>query len=214
MTTPSNSETNPTTNLPATTTSGTESAAEQLGRNEPCHCGSGKKFKRCHGVGAAPKLSMPSEKPMDPSAAMNPTAAMLGGMDPSNLDPEMTKKMQTMLQRLPRGQLIKLQSIMQRAMAGKDVSRESAEFERLLPPEFTQMARAMQAQSAIANGMGGKSEEMNASDAKLIVAEAVASGKMTAEQAKELLGDEDPSQIIEASKKGGIGKFFKKLTGK
>lgn len=22
----------------------------RLGRNEPCHCGSGKKFKRCHGA--------------------------------------------------------------------------------------------------------------------------------------------------------------------
>jgi preprotein translocase subunit SecA len=24
---------------------------EQLGRNEPCWCGSGKKFKKCHGAG-------------------------------------------------------------------------------------------------------------------------------------------------------------------
>jgi len=23
----------------------------KLGRNDPCHCGSGKKFKKCHGVG-------------------------------------------------------------------------------------------------------------------------------------------------------------------
>jgi len=33
--------------------------AKEMGRNEPCHCGSGKKYKRCHGVGAAPKLSAP-----------------------------------------------------------------------------------------------------------------------------------------------------------
>jgi preprotein translocase subunit SecA len=25
------------------------SAEEKLGRNDPCHCGSGQKFKRCHG---------------------------------------------------------------------------------------------------------------------------------------------------------------------
>lgn len=25
----------------------------RIGRNDPCHCGSGKKFKKCHGVGAA-----------------------------------------------------------------------------------------------------------------------------------------------------------------
>jgi preprotein translocase subunit SecA len=24
-------------------------AAPKLGRNEPCHCGSGKKYKQCHG---------------------------------------------------------------------------------------------------------------------------------------------------------------------
>lgn len=191
-------------------------AAEQLGRNEPCHCGSGKKFKRCHGVGAAPKLSAPAPKTEATATGANPMASMMGGMDPSQMDPEMTKKMQAMLQRLPRGQLIKLQSIMQRAMAGKDVSRESMEMERLLPPEFTQMARAMQAQAAIANGMGGGAgDAMDTDKAKLIVAEAVASGKMTAEQAKELLGGEDPTKIIEESKKGkGIGGFFKKLTGK
>jgi preprotein translocase subunit SecA len=26
------------------------STDEQLGRNDPCWCGSGKKFKRCHGA--------------------------------------------------------------------------------------------------------------------------------------------------------------------
>jgi preprotein translocase subunit SecA len=28
------------------------SDAEKLGRNDPCWCGSGKKFKKCHGAGA------------------------------------------------------------------------------------------------------------------------------------------------------------------
>jgi preprotein translocase subunit SecA len=27
-------------------------AADKVGRNDPCPCGSGKKFKKCHGVGA------------------------------------------------------------------------------------------------------------------------------------------------------------------
>ncbi|MGH7690039.1 MAG: SEC-C metal-binding domain-containing protein, partial [Gemmatimonadaceae bacterium] len=26
------------------------SADEQIGRNDPCWCGSGKKFKKCHGA--------------------------------------------------------------------------------------------------------------------------------------------------------------------
>jgi hypothetical protein len=25
-------------------------ASDRIGRNDPCHCGSGKKFKRCHGA--------------------------------------------------------------------------------------------------------------------------------------------------------------------
>lgn len=24
----------------------------KLGRNDPCHCGSGRKYKKCHGAGA------------------------------------------------------------------------------------------------------------------------------------------------------------------
>jgi len=27
-------------------------AEPKLGRNDPCHCGSGKKFKKCHGAAA------------------------------------------------------------------------------------------------------------------------------------------------------------------
>jgi len=26
---------------------------DKVGRNDPCPCGSGKKYKKCHGVGAA-----------------------------------------------------------------------------------------------------------------------------------------------------------------
>jgi len=26
-------------------------AGEKIGRNDPCPCGSGKKYKKCHGVG-------------------------------------------------------------------------------------------------------------------------------------------------------------------
>jgi preprotein translocase subunit SecA len=29
----------------------TKSATDKIGRNEPCFCGSGKKFKLCHGRG-------------------------------------------------------------------------------------------------------------------------------------------------------------------
>jgi len=27
-----------------------DAEGKEIGRNDPCHCGSGKKFKKCHGV--------------------------------------------------------------------------------------------------------------------------------------------------------------------
>ena len=29
-----------------------QAVAKKIGRNDPCHCGSGKKYKKCHGMGA------------------------------------------------------------------------------------------------------------------------------------------------------------------
>ncbi len=198
------------TNLPATTqtTASNTPVPEQTGRNEPCPCGSGKKYKRCHGVDAAPKLSMPSAPP----AGANPG---MGGFDPSQMDPAMMQQMAKTLQRLPKAQLAKLQALMQRAMAGQDVSRESAEFEKMLPPEFSQMAmQMMMAQGMASAGALPADKPMDAMDAKQIVAKAVAEGKMTAEAAKELLGGEDPAEILAQSEKKGISGFFKKMTGK
>jgi hypothetical protein len=180
----------------------------QRGRNEPCPCGSGKKYKRCHGVGAAPKLSAPAV-PAPSAAAMN-GAMGPGGFDPSKADPAMMAQMTKALQRLPRGQLMKLQALMQRAQAGQDVSREAGEFERMLPPEFSQMAMQMM----MAQGMAGAEPEMDTNDAKQIVAKAVAEGKMSEAQAKELLGGEDPAAILAQAEKKGISGFFKKITGK
>ncbi|MBS1961459.1 MAG: SEC-C domain-containing protein [Bdellovibrionales bacterium] len=181
----------------------------QRGRNEPCPCGSGKKYKRCHGVDAAPKLSAPAAPAM--AAGGGAPMAGPGGFDPSKVDPAMMSQMTKALQRLPRGQLMKLQSIMQRAQSGQDVSRDAAEFERMLPPEFSQMAMQMM----MAQGMaGGAAPEMNTDDAKQIVAKAVAEGKMTEEQAKELLGGETSADILAKAEKKGISGFFKKITGK
>ena len=36
--------------LPKGESEGAAHQAKEPGRNEPCHCGSGKKFKKCHGV--------------------------------------------------------------------------------------------------------------------------------------------------------------------
>jgi uncharacterized protein YecA (UPF0149 family) len=198
-----------TTNTDATNESQSTSALPepQVGRNEPCPCGSGKKYKRCHGVDAAPKLSAPTL----PAASANAMTGAMGpgGFDPSKADPAMMSQMTKALQRLPRGQLQKLQGIMQRAQAGQDVSREAGEFERMLPPEFSQMAMQMM----MAQGMGG-APEMDSDEAKKIVAQAVADGKMTEAQASELLGGQDSAAILAQSEKKGISGFFKKITGK
>src|SRR5437868_1454584 len=91
--------------------------APSIGRNEPCPCGSGKKYKRCHGVSAAPKLSTPKTNPF--------AAGGESGFDPSQLDPQWMAQFSGALQRLPKGQMQRLQAMMQKAMSGKDVTREA-----------------------------------------------------------------------------------------
>src|SRR6185437_6588215 len=113
---------------------------KQIGRNEPCPCGSGKKYKRCCGVGAAPKLTAPA-------ASLAPGAFPGGGnfeQFRDQMDPQMIQQFTQMLGRLPKGQLQKLQSIMQRAMAGKDVTREAQEFEHTLPLEMQNLMHSIQ----------------------------------------------------------------------
>lgn len=180
-----------------------EPPPRQTGRNEPCPCGSGKKYKRCHGVGAAPKLTPPKPR-ADASPSLeqgqgpgfpqlNPE--MLANLDPSKVQmppglegvtPEMMSQVAQMLQRLPKGQLQRLQGIMQRAMAGKDVTREAQEFEKTLPAEFQQMLGGFQlpAMAGLPAAGGG---EMTPEQAREIVARAAAEGKISSEQAQALL---------------------------
>ena len=99
----------------------------QIGRNEPCPCGSGKKYERCCGQSAAPKLSEPAASSLDASAA---------GIDPSQLDPEMMVQLASAFQRMPKGQMQRLQYLIQQTMSGKDVSREMEQFQENLPVEF------------------------------------------------------------------------------
>jgi len=51
--------------------------AHAVGRNDPCHCGSGKKFKKCHGV---PQPVVPVvQEPKDTAKAVA-TLAMLSAI--------------------------------------------------------------------------------------------------------------------------------------
>ena len=113
--------------LPSQNSSSSEAKpVKVVGRNEPCPCGSGVKYKRCHGVEAPPKLSE-RKMPEMPAALSGMPGGMpgaipgmgAGGFDPSQLDPAMLMQMSQMLQRLPKGQMQKLQAIMTRAMRAR-----------------------------------------------------------------------------------------------
>lgn len=137
-------------------------------------------------------------------------------------DPQALMQMSQLLQRLPRGQMQRLQAIMQKAMAGKDVSREAAEFERTLPPNFKDSLQQMM--PAFAGAMGKQetaSEEpvqgadMDVEEAKRLVAEAAASGQISKDQADELLqAAEAGESSSSAAGPSGFGKLWGKLTGK
>ncbi|MCM0606067.1 MAG: SEC-C domain-containing protein [Xanthomonadaceae bacterium] len=102
----------------------------KVSRNEPCPCGSGKKYKRCHGVNAPPVLN---------ERKVAPGGALPGGMDPNAMNPEFLAEFTKMLSKLPKGQMQKLQTLMQRASKGKDVSGAAKDFEQGLPLELQEM---------------------------------------------------------------------------
>lgn len=111
----------------------------KVGKKDPCPCGSGKKFKRCHG--ASTEETAVSAGDDAAASVMGNGAQSAGGFDPSNfdmnsLDPAWMMSFANALQRLPKGQVQKLQAIMQKAMSGKDVTREAEALERTLPAEF------------------------------------------------------------------------------
>lgn len=177
----------------------------EVGRNEPCPCGSGKKYKRCCGVSAAPKLGVPKTAP-----------GGTPGFDPSQagqMDPQMMMQLSQAIQRLPRGQMQRLQSIMQKAMSGKDVSREAEEFEKTLPVEFQSMLQGFKAPESPSASIlpETNSSGMTEADAKRIVEQAIAEGKISEAQAAPLLND---SLAQGSSNTGKFGKFLKNITGK
>jgi hypothetical protein len=198
------------------TTQSNKPPEKEIARNEPCPCGSGKKYKRCHGVAAAPKLSAPAQSP-DLGAG--------GGMPqlPEGFNNEMMMQMAQMFQRLPKGQLQKLQSIMQRAMSGKDVTREAQDFEKTLPVEFQSMLQGMAgmpgmgamqpdietaaAPDLLSNTPKLSKPELSEEEARKIVEQAAASGKLSKDEADALLAGKSDEATAEKAG-GGIGRFF------
>jgi hypothetical protein len=143
---------------------------------------------------------------MNAAPVLTTPKGAIPGLDPSQFDPEMMKKMSASLGKLPQGQLQKMQGIFQRAMAGKDVSNEAAELERMLPPDFMSMMQTPEMQSQMQKAMASMGASMpsepalptNMDEAKNIVRQALADGSISAEQAKEMLGSEDLVQTLTA----------------
>jgi hypothetical protein len=111
---------------------------KNVGRNDPCPCGSGKKYKRCHGEdtpwqGNAKASASESEA--------GPTEESMPQFDPSKMDLNWLAEFSSAMQRLPKGQLQQLQAIMQKGMAGKDVTRELEDLQKRLPPSVQELLK-------------------------------------------------------------------------
>ncbi len=207
-----------------------------MGRNEPCPCGSGKKYKRCHGVDAAPKLSVPKVNlggaplgmPAVPPGAM-PFGASPPGFDPSQMDPQMMQDLAQQFKKLPKGQMQRLQSLVQKAMAGQDVSEEAAALEGSLPVELQTMLQGFSGMAAAqgAGGAGGaqgalagpesasemSEPKMSEEEARKLVAQAAAKGEISKEEAEKLLGG-DATDAASGAASAGAAKKWWQLKGK
>jgi hypothetical protein len=137
-------------------------AYKNVGRNEPCPCGSGKKFKKCHGENQAwqghtkaePETSANSE-----GAGENQAQDAAPAFDPSKMDLTWLAEFSAAMQRLPKGQLQQLQILMQKAMNGKDVARELEELQRKLPPSVQELlSKSPALDSQLADAQAGAAE--------------------------------------------------------
>ena len=128
---------------------------ETIARSQPCPCGSGKKYKRCCGVSTMP-----------------------GGIDPGQIDPNVVQQFTQAFSRLPQGQRLKFQQVMQKAMAGQDVTREAEALHRSLPPEFQEMLHQF---------VPVTPDNMSLEEARRVVQEAAARGDIDEVEATELL---------------------------
>ena len=119
----------------------TDQQYKNVGRNDPCPCGSGKKFKKCHGENT-PWQGNTKEEAAPAEASEGGQEGMQNPMfDPSKMDLNWLAQFSAAIQRLPKGQLQQLQVLMQKAMSGKDVARELEELQRRLPPSIQELLK-------------------------------------------------------------------------
>lgn len=162
---------------------------KEVSRNEPCPCGSRKKYKRCHGVNAAPILGTPSNQP-----TMEQLTSRLKesspGFDPTKMDPKAMAEMAASFKKLPKAQLIKMQNLMQKAMSGADITDEAQQFEKSLPPGFQEMMMGqMSAMGATMDDahISSGTPAMNEEEARQIIESAKATGKISSDEADKIL---------------------------
>ncbi len=141
---------------------------KNVGRNDPCPCGSGKKLKKCHGENAASwqgNVPAPAETQESSDVSAEDSANAMPNFDPSKMDLDWLATFSSAIQRLPKGQLSRLQALMQKAMAGKNVARELEEFQRTLPPSFQDLLKnspQLDAQMDAASASEGEPVELSA----------------------------------------------------
>jgi len=133
---------------------------------------------------------------------------MFPNIDPSKLDPKAIAELSELMRTLPYDQIMKMQSLMQAAMAGKDVRSDLEAFERDLPSDFRaklfnimmkhgpsfQQAAASNESSSVPGQMVSSSEpgnegssDLSPREARLTILRAVAAGRMSPEEAETLL---------------------------
>ena len=178
---------------------------KNVGRNEPCPCGSGKKFKRCHGE--QQQEWQGNTKPVETSTGVattggeagdeGDTQAAAGGMpsfDPSKMDLNWLAEFSAAIQRLPKGQLQQLQILMQKAMSGKDVTRELETLQRKLPPSVQELL--------------SKSPELDAQLETASQSSTEAPAQLTDDQRQKL------QEIQKNNAKSGLSRLWSKFSNK
>ncbi len=123
--------------------------------------------------------------------------------DPSKMDPKVIAQISEVMRSLTPDQLARLQGLMHNMMAGFDVTKELAQFEKELPPGFREKLAALQyAMHGVDVGAHtsaptqnvspeiapeAPAKEMTETEARLTILRAVASGSLSPEEAEKLL---------------------------
>jgi len=133
---------------------------------------------------------------------------MFPNIDPSKLDPKAIAELSELMRTLPYDQIMRMQSLMQAAMAGKDVRSDLEAFERDLPadfrsklfnimmkhgPSFQQAAETDASSSGPGQFVTSSAkvsegaQDLSPREARLTILRAVAAGRMSPEEAETLL---------------------------